>query len=564
MSLKNLLLLLFCISISLPGLAQGKKNEEVLKKARLELIEGVKKGDLKQIENSLKNGAETGIKDKDGTPLLFLSSSLQSPLREKVIDLLLDNKMNLNETNQDRNSLLHLAVLNRDSKFIKYLLTKNIETNLKDRKGLSPLLLSITLREKEKIPEITKILVEAGVNLNLGDLDSRTALHYAAKDGNEELVRYLLNSKAEPDSKDVYDRTPLHEASYTGFLGIVQSLVEKKASINAKDINEKSPLILAAEYAPEEDGLQVMNYLINKGAEINAADRNGRTAMHALSLRTHLKGMDLLIKRKSGVNQQDKQKRSPLFLVTENLSEGAAVQTATLLLQSGAKPDLSNTEKNTALQVAVLRDFHQLVTLLLNSGANPNALDLNLSSALHLSRSHEVTKLLLDKGAKADARDKDGITPLHYAVNKQAGEMLLARGAKVDAKDSSDLYPHHFAALHGKADLLELLLQKGANKLIDSKDADGRTALMDASKNGHTEAVKILLKYKANVNLFDLESRSALHEAVTFNQTEIVELLLSAKSRLDMKDDYGKTPIQIARALRYSKIEELLKKFGAK
>jgi uncharacterized protein len=87
------------------------------------------------------------------------------------------------------------------------------------------------------------------------------------------------------------------------------------------------------------------------------------------------------------------------------------------------------------------------------------------------------------------------------------------------------------AASSGKSGLLELFLQKGAN--IESKDSEGRTALMWAVSRGHFEAAKFLLERGANTGARENSlGVTALNIAAITGRTEIVQLLLDYDAKM--------------------------------
>lgn len=55
------------------------------------------------------------------------------------------------------------------------------------------------------------------------------------------------------------------------------------------------------------------------------------------------------------------------------------------------------------------------------------------------------------------------------------------------------------ASANGNTEIVKMLLEKGAD--VDFFDKRGNTALMEASDNGHTAIVKLLLKKGADVDL---------------------------------------------------------------
>ena len=88
-------------------------------------------------------------------------------------------------------------------------------------------------------------LISQGVNVCGADSKRRTALHFAATQGNYTLLKVLLENGANPNAKDLNGNTPLHLAACTNQLKIVTLLLEAGSDINAADFSGKTPLDLA-------------------------------------------------------------------------------------------------------------------------------------------------------------------------------------------------------------------------------------------------------------------------------------------------------------------------------
>ena len=100
----------------------------------------------------------------------------------------------------------------------------------------------------------------------------------------------------------------------------------------------------------------------------------------------------------------------------------------------------------------------------------------------------------------------------------------IRRGVNIDQVKYYGETALMFASRDGHTPVVELLLNKGAK--IDQVNDDGRwTALMFASLNGHTSVVELLLNKGANINQADNFGRTALMFASWYGHTEVVELL---------------------------------------
>ena len=94
---------------------------------------------------------------------------------------------------------LHITVKRGDDKYVRYLLQKGADPNLRDRQGNTPLLLAVQLGQRDLIP----VLIAGKANPNLGNQSGVTPLIAAVQSRSIDMVRVLLAAKADPDQKDV-------------------------------------------------------------------------------------------------------------------------------------------------------------------------------------------------------------------------------------------------------------------------------------------------------------------------------------------------------------------------
>ncbi|MDR0780447.1 MAG: ankyrin repeat domain-containing protein [Pseudomonadales bacterium] len=154
---------------------------------------------------------------------------------------------------------------------------------------------------------------------------------------------------------------------------------------------------------------------------------------------------------------------------------------------------------------AMKRDF-ATVHALLRDGADPNVKGRFATPTLHwLVRvdALDAVKELLDAGADPNAVTGDNLSALSLAItnaNTAMVELLLNAGANANTREPAGETMLMSAAAVGTPGSISALLAHGAE--VDALDRDyGQSALMVAAREGHADAVQLLLKAGANPNL---------------------------------------------------------------
>ena len=238
------------------------------------------------------------------------------------------------------------------------------------------------------------------VDVNKGDCDGKTALHWAARKRHEAMVQLLLEKGADVNAKDRNGGTVLCWEAIKGHEAMVRLLLEKGANVHAKTKSGETALHRAGRNEA------TVRLLLEKGADVHAKTKSrwtgGSTALCWAAREGH----------------------------------EATVQ---LLLEKGANVHAKNKYGKTALHEAAGERHEATVWLLLEKGADVNAKDEDGWTALHWAarevpwvgtREHKATvRLLLEKGADVNAKDKDGRTSLCRAARKRRlAHMIRAMG----------------------------------------------------------------------------------------------------------------------------------------
>uniref|UniRef100_A0A3B4G1Q0 Uncharacterized protein n=1 Tax=Pundamilia nyererei TaxID=303518 RepID=A0A3B4G1Q0_9CICH len=174
---------------------------------------------------------------------------------------------------------------------------------------------------------------------------------------------------------------------------------------------------------------------------------------------------------------------------------------------------------------------------------------------------HEAVAILLDHNARVDLADGDGRTALSVAavcVPTAAGvkgfgevaSLLLERGADPGHRDHDGMTPLLLASYEGHEDVVELLLEAGAD-VDETAGPDGSvpaaaavTPLLAAAAMGHMKTVSRLLFWGAAVDAIDCEGRTALCLAAARGSVEVVRTLLDRGADTDVRDAEGPAKMQ--------------------
>jgi ankyrin repeat protein len=217
--------------------------------------------------------------------------------------------------------------------------------------------------------------------------------------------------------------------------------------VDARDTHGNTLLHIAA----REGHDKIVQYLIKKGATVNARNASKWTPLHsAASRRGNARVVESLITNKAHVNVQTATETTPLHFAVNQ----GCTPVVKLLLQARANPNLRDERSQTPLHEAALTGNVAIIRLLLEHGANPNLHDIDHQTPLHLlSRVHPYTtsiqnsvNVLVRHGARVNARNVYNRTPLHNAARRGRGNVitrLIAHGANTSLKNTTGRVPYN-------------------------------------------------------------------------------------------------------------------------
>jgi ankyrin repeat protein len=241
--------------------------------------------------------------------------------------------------------------------------------------------------------------------------------------------------------------------------------------------------------------------LLAHGAERDAVDPQGNSALVLAAINGHFDTAALLVKSGVDPNLAEENGQTPLYAVVDMSS----------MPQSNRPSPKVERNETTA---------YQLMTMLLDAGANPNA----------QLREMRPYRTKLDRGG--DSVLGAGTTPLVRAAkggDVEAVKLLLSRGAN--------------PKLATNAGVNALMMVAGVGTKEEDTTGRGRT------EAGIIECITLLADAGVDVNSTDTQGRTAAHGAAMWGHTEVVTYLHQRGARLDAKDKRGLTPLDAAMGL---------------
>lgn len=394
-------------------------------------------------------------------------------------------------------------------------------------------------------------------------------MYYAAWLGLPRTMEFLRVQGLDLNSKGGICGSALQVAALNHNIITVEYLLQHNADVNIGGGEFGSAICAAASrYSHDDDEKEaVMRLLIDKGANIDSKDGQGRTALFFAASLGALNIIRLLHEN----NADHHAAATPSGLIPLHVAIcREEEEAATLLLDLGSDSKIADNDGLTTLHYAVLVGSDSLVGRLLdrkrkvnnvletgltifhgiyleeNGAVDINARSLNGMTALHIAvkEGHQpIVKLLLQYNADSEIARYDGRTPLYSATEDRDEAMvklLLSAGAKANVTDKSGWTLLHAAVASGIGydTIVQLLLDSGAE--VNALSENGWTPLHAAIEAKCKSASIQLLEAGADPNLSGYFNQTALHYAVYQNWTRIIDSLLSYGADPLLRDGFGR------------------------
>ena len=250
--------------------------------------------------------------------------------------------------------------------------------------------------------------------------------------------------------------------------------------------------------------------LLEEGADVDAAEADGATALAWASHQDNLKAAELLIRAGANVNAANDYGVIPLALACGNRS-ASMINT---LLDADADPNVAQWTGETPLIVCARTGAIEAVRSLLARGADVDVKETQQGHTALMraaaGRHPEVVRALVDHGADVHAASRGGFTPLLFASQQgdiESARALLAAGAGIDEAPLADVD----ARRDEMGGPCVTSSQRSPQCFLPRENG---TPLVVATDSGHEALALFLLEKGADPNGIDAYGRTALHYAV--------------------------------------------------
>jgi len=442
--------------------------------------------------------------------------------------------------------------------------------------------------------------LKQGATVNDTDASLMRPIHHAALSGNVETVLLLLKNGAWVNDTAASWR-PIHYASEEGHLDVVKKLIEHGASphdvtgaesvapnqrrLVAFDELRKSlrlgpwwrecslrgwnPLHLAArgrdnfalikflltQRVGVSDGtlalgwqpihlaaltgnIELVRFLVNHGALLNATDVAGCNTMHFAAMGGNIELMKRVALHGISLDVEDSSGYRPIHYAIPRILQDRNLSFITDLLEKGISI-ADDKEGMSLMHHAFAADAPNTADLLAqwfcsyNKANNEGVLPLHVAARHGSLRVFEWLNEQLDLDERAryfDQRDSHGFSAMHYAA-RESQERIMAyleeHNQSLEVTNAHGLTPLHEAAIHNQTDGVLWLLDH--NVSIIPTNTEGQTPLHVAAACGQTETAAMLARTGGLDYLLmrDNSNQTALGVAAASNHIKTVQHLLS-------------------------------------
>lgn len=392
-------------------------------------------------------------------------------------------------------------------------------------------------------------LLQKKADVNAPQIDGTTALHWAVRSDDLETADLLIRAGARVSAANRAGATPMLLAALNGNAAMIDKLIKAGADPNAPLTPSGDTALMMASRTGKTDALTV---LLEHGARVNVQESwGGTTPLMWAAAERHASAIKTLIEHGADVNARS-------YFVPPANGRGFEGRTPVAPKPGQAVEEFAS-GWFTPLMFAAREGDVESARLLVAAGADVNAIGSDGKDALGLAifnGNYDLGSFLVDSKSKVNQADTQGFTPLFWAVDRRNMETAPNFPWIVTA----DPFPLITQLLDAGADPNALVnntprarMRAGSPRIVFA------TALMRAAFAGDLELVRLLLAKGADPTIVSKDGETMIEAAAALGfvqgyqqgkpateRLEVIKLLVDLGADVNAADDYGITPLMAA------------------
>ena len=230
------------------------------------------------------------------------------------------------------------------------------------------------------------------------------------------------------------------------------------------------------------------------------------------------------------------------------------------MLGYGANPNVQEVNGRNAYHEAAFMGEKEIIKLIRKAGGNPLSRDKQGTTPFSIVLKKDISIIREVLGNNYTITDSDGNTPVHIVVKAKAStqllQVLIEEGYPVDTRNADGYTALNYAIENNDVKTAVVLLENGANpfQMIDKK---GKNGISIALEKKNKQMISNIVKFAGKMT--DTQGNTILHYAAKTSDTEMVKTLISYGIDKSVKNISGDTAYTIAVRWRRPEIAALLK-----
>lgn len=385
-------------------------------------------------------------------------------------------------------------------------------------------------------PKVVDILLRYGGNVHATDYSGATALHYAASRGHQNALLLLIHAGANINATDTEGNTAVHFASVNGHEGCVKAMLYFSEhngcdlNINKRNNQGDTPLHNASRWGYE----MIVKLLLNSGADSCIENKRKLTPVdfaHNLHISKLLNSKPVHSRVKLIVPQFKTDHKQEMKV--------AAASRVGLDFTEEPRRGKSPTSGEYPRTTEEIKKVEKVLRCIIHGDIRLACFYLGLEEHSSLTKKchplcdcklknspNDLGEVKSSDNLHVNICNVDGLTPLHVAVihgRIELVKLLLGSGAIPNVQSRKNITPLHLACLHQRIEIVCLLLEAQCD--INCQDAVGNTPLHYACQANNARLVKTLMDHSPKMSIRNNKGKTALEEAEEEMSITVIRLL---------------------------------------